>query len=126
MCDPGRRAFDLPAQIAYRSVTCGGRKPRIEDAGHPEAPNSLGFHARRGGRMFAACAITMHRHAHKPMTAHSGALPEIRLEGESVVFYLDITTDGGRSRLVLRCDPDGNVWTSIREADTRHPRRDAA
>ena len=46
------------------------------------------------------------------MTPQSGVLPEIRLEGESVVFYLDIATASGTSRLVLRCDADGNVWAS--------------
>jgi hypothetical protein len=44
--------------------------------------------------------------------AQSGALPEIRLEGDSVVFYLDIATLSGGGRLVLRCDADGNVWAS--------------
>jgi hypothetical protein len=43
----------------------------------------------------------------------SGALPEIRLQGDSVVFYLDIARAGGMSRLLLRCDTDGNVWASL-------------
>lgn len=47
------------------------------------------------------------------MTAQSGSLPEIRLEGESVVFYLDIAAGRGPARLVLRCDAAGNVWSSI-------------
>jgi hypothetical protein len=42
----------------------------------------------------------------------SGALPEIRLEGDNVVFYIDIATASGAARLVLRCDEDGNVWAS--------------
>jgi len=58
-------------------------------------------------------ADDMRRRDSRPMTAQSGALPEIRLEGESVVFYLNIPTDSGPARLVLRCDPDGNVWSSI-------------
>ena len=49
------------------------------------------------------------------MTAQSGALPEIRLQGESVVFYLDIATPHGPSRLLLRCDSGGNVWASIED-----------
>jgi hypothetical protein len=49
------------------------------------------------------------------MPAQSGALPEIRLLGESVVFYLDVQQPGGTSRLVVRCDPDGNVWASVLE-----------
>ena len=52
------------------------------------------------------------------MPAQSGALPEIRLQGESVVFYLAITTAQGPSRLLLRCDSGGNVWASI-EQDAR-------
>ena len=71
----------------------------------------------------------MRRHEPKPAgatTAQSGALPEIRLEGESVVFYLDIATGRGTSRLVLRCDADGNVWASVDGAAARERRRDAA
>jgi len=49
---------------------------------------------------------------HREEAPQSGVLPEIRLEGESVVFYLDIATASGTSRLVLRCDADGNVWAS--------------
>ena len=75
--------------------------------------------------MFAA-RDRMQRHAHRPMTAQSGALPEIRLEGESVVFYLDIATASGASRLVLRCDADGNVWACIRGAVEGQPQQDAA
>ena len=58
--------------------------------------------------------------------AQSGALPEIRLEGESVVFYLDIAAAGLRSKLVLRCDPDGNVWASIHQPVSNGPRHEAA
>jgi hypothetical protein len=36
--------------------------------------------------------------------------------GDSVVFYLDIATEDGPERLLLRCDADGNVWAS---AETR-------
>jgi len=32
------------------------------------------------------------------------------------VFYLDIATGRGPARLVLRCDADGNVWTSVAPA----------
>ncbi len=47
------------------------------------------------------------------MTAQSGALPGNPAAGESVVFYLDIATPHGPSRLLLRCDSGGNVWASI-------------
>ena len=72
---------------------------------------------------------TMRRRVTRPTgatTAQSGALPEIRLQGESVVFYLDIATGRGTSRLLLRCDADGNVWASVDDAATRDRQRDAA
>jgi len=52
------------------------------------------------------------------VTGHSGALPEIRLQGESVVFYLDIAAGRGNSRLILRCDADGQVWASLDHQST--------
>jgi hypothetical protein len=58
-------------------------------------------------------------------TVQSGALPEIRLQGDSVVFYLDIATRRGASRLLLRCDADGNVWVSVEEP-VSGPDRDKA
>ena len=39
-----------------------------------------------------------------------GPAPEIRAEGESVTFAFRIK-DG--TQLVIRCDTDGNVWSSI-------------
>ena len=61
------------------------------------------------------------------MTGQSGALPEIRLQGESVVFYLDIAAGRGNSRLILRCDADGQVWASLDEPASAHgARQDAA
>jgi hypothetical protein len=51
--------------------------------------------------------------ARRAEATHSGALPEIRLEGESVVFYIDIELAAETPRLVLRCDPDGNLWASL-------------
>ena len=96
-----------------------------QDGSLREGTNPRAIIVFRHGRMFAAID-RMHRHAHRPMTAQSGALPEIRLEGESVVFYLDIATASGASRLVLRCDPDGNVWACIRGALAGQSRQDAA
>lgn len=61
------------------------------------------------------------------LTGQSGALPEIRLQGESVVFYLDIVTGRANSRLILRCDADGQVWASLDDqAATGRPHSDAA
>jgi len=60
-------------------------------------------------------------------TRQSGALPEIRLQGDSVVFYLDIATGRNGARLVLRCDADGQVWASIEDhASSAGARSDAA
>jgi hypothetical protein len=58
----------------------------------------------------------------RALSTHCGALPEIRLKGESVVFYLAIDLGTDTPRLVVRCDPDGNVWASVDErADTVDP-----
>jgi hypothetical protein len=57
----------------------------------------------------------MRRHAPRSATAQSGPLPEIRLQGESVVFYIQVATGDGPSRLLLRCDPAGEVWASLDE-----------
>ena len=64
--------------------------------------------------------------AMRAMTARSGALPVIRLLGDSVVFYLDIATGRGKSKLLLRCDSDGDVWASVDESVTEDPHRDTA
>ncbi len=39
-----------------------------------------------------------------------GPAPEIRAEGESVTFVFRIKD---ATHLVIRCDTDGNVWSSI-------------
>jgi hypothetical protein len=56
---------------------------------------------------------TMPRRDHRHNTGQAGALPEIRLEGTSVTFYLDVAIGRRTGRLQLRCDPDGNVWASL-------------
>jgi hypothetical protein len=61
----------------------------------------------------------MRRHAPRSATAQSGPLPEIRLLGESVVFYLQVATGDGPSRLLLRCDPAGEVWASLDDGADR-------
>jgi hypothetical protein len=67
----------------------------------------------------------MRRDAPRSTTAQSGRLPEIRLLGESVVFYIQVATGAGPSRLLLRCDPSGEVWASIDEnADRQSGRPD--
>jgi hypothetical protein len=69
----------------------------------------------------------MWRHAPRSATAQSGPLPEIRLQGESVVFYIQVATGHGPSRLLLRCDPAGEVWASLDDgADRRSSQADRA
>jgi len=46
-----------------------------------------------------------------------GPMPEIRAEGDSVTFHIDIARTAGEARLVIRCDADGQVWASIAESD---------
>ncbi len=40
-----------------------------------------------------------------------GSVPDIRMEGDSVGFVLDVTSE--HARLVIRCAPDGSVRASI-------------
>jgi hypothetical protein len=56
-----------------------------------------------------------------PIDERPGRLPEIHTEGTSVTFGLPLDDFEGGLRLVLRCDPDGNVWASIvaREPGTK-------
>jgi len=42
-----------------------------------------------------------------------GAMPDIRTEGDSVIFYMDLVGTRPPARLVLRCDAEGNVWASV-------------
>ena len=43
----------------------------------------------------------------------AGAPPQIRPSGDSVTFDLKISGNRSGSRLLLRCDENGNVWASI-------------
>jgi hypothetical protein len=49
----------------------------------------------------------------KSRTPHPGALPEIQATGSSVTFRLEVAGVRHSPTLLLRCDPDGNVWASI-------------
>ncbi|HXW04525.1 MAG TPA: hypothetical protein VD833_04785 [Vicinamibacterales bacterium] len=55
----------------------------------------------------------------RALDARPGTLPEIRPDGNSVKFLIDIPTVRYIPRLVLRCDGDGNVWASIADGDRR-------
>lgn len=48
-----------------------------------------------------------------------GVLPDIRASGEDVVFAFLVARGkpAESSRLILRCDPLGNVWAALRRGD---------
>jgi hypothetical protein len=52
----------------------------------------------------------------KAVDQRPGPVPEIRAEGDSIVFHLSVPTEHGR--IVIRCDPDGAVHASI-DLDTQ-------
>ena len=47
----------------------------------------------------------------KTLDRQPGPVPEIRVVGDSVIFLLDVPTQ--RAQLVIRCNPDGSVDSSI-------------
>jgi hypothetical protein len=71
-----------------------------------------GIRAIRNGRVFAAYSGVMPR-KRAPIDQLPGRFPEIRTDGDSVTFKLALPGLDEQTRLVLRCDPDGNVWASI-------------
>jgi hypothetical protein len=54
--------------------------------------------------------------ARKALDRQRGSLPEIRAEGTSVTFCLDIRDLAEAGRLIVRCDANGDVWASIAHA----------
>ena len=48
-----------------------------------------------------------------PIDQLPGRFPEIRSDGDSVTFKLALPGLDESTRLVLRCDSQGNVWASI-------------
>ena len=67
------------------------------------------------GREFA---IERGMGARRVLDRQAGQVPEIRVEGDSVTFCLDIAGTGKSRRLVLRCDAEGNVYASVAEQTT--------
>ena len=58
--------------------------------------------------------------ARKGLDHRIGPMPEIRADGDSVSFWLDIAGLHQSVRLVIRCDAAGNVWASLTPR-TIHP-----
>jgi len=51
----------------------------------------------------------------------AGPLPEIRVDGETVTFHLDVAGVAENVRLTIRCDGDGEVWVSLTPKHARDP-----
>jgi hypothetical protein len=49
----------------------------------------------------------------KSLDGRPGPVPEIRADGDSVTFHLDVPGVHEIARMIIRCDADGNVWASI-------------
>ncbi|HEX7084890.1 MAG TPA: hypothetical protein VF198_00895 [Vicinamibacterales bacterium] len=45
--------------------------------------------------------------------ARPAPLPDIRADGDSVIFNLDVVGAWRGARLVLRCDDNGEVWAAL-------------
>src|SRR5690349_15492596 len=74
-------------------------------------PSPAALQRRRAGSRLAHPPIGMMR---REVDERPGALPGIRTDGDSVVCQLAVANGGGiTSRLVIRCDANGEVWASI-------------
>ena len=56
--------------------------------------------------------------ARKSLDLRPGPLPEITAQGSSVTFHLTIPRAPDASRLIIRCDADGQVWAAISDERT--------
>ncbi|HEY8534956.1 MAG TPA: hypothetical protein VIL25_00850 [Vicinamibacterales bacterium] len=52
--------------------------------------------------------------------ARPAPLPDIRADGDSVIFNLDVAGAWRGARLVLRCDASGEVWASLSPEPANH------
>jgi hypothetical protein len=55
------------------------------------------------------------------MDQRPGSTPDIRADGDSVTFRLEIAGVNPGAKLVIRCDPDGTVWASMDTGSARRP-----
>ena len=51
--------------------------------------------------------------------ARPAPLPDIRADGDDVIFNLDVASAWRGARLVLRCADDGSVWASLADGAVR-------
>jgi hypothetical protein len=57
--------------------------------------------------------------ARRTLDQRPGPLPDIHMDGDSVTFTFDLA-DPLHEHLVVRCDPDGEVYIAIPECQ-HHP-----
>ena len=55
------------------------------------------------------------------MDQRPGSTPEIRADGDTVTFRLEIAGVNAGAKLVIRCDADGTVWASMDIGQERRP-----
>ncbi len=55
----------------------------------------------------------------KALKEHPGVVPDIRVDKNGIAFHMDIMGLRHRSRLIIRCDDNGDVWASIPKARSR-------
>ena len=49
--------------------------------------------------------------SHKRLDERPGAVPDIRAVGDSVIYLIDIPSEG--AQLKIRCDPDGAIHIAL-------------
>jgi hypothetical protein len=47
----------------------------------------------------------------KKIDERPGTVPDIRAEGDSVIYFIEIPSEG--AQLIIRCDPDGAIRASV-------------
>jgi hypothetical protein len=58
--------------------------------------------------------------ARKTLDRQPGSVPEIRADGENVTFRLEVSGMPADTRLILRCDAQGDVWAAIAATGPRN------
>jgi hypothetical protein len=58
--------------------------------------------------------------ARRTLDQRPGPLPDIQMNGDSVTFTFELA-DPPHAQLVVRCDPDGEVYAALSERQQRPP-----
>jgi hypothetical protein len=53
----------------------------------------------------------------KKLDERPGAVPDIRADGDSVIYLIDIS--GERAQLILRCSPTGAIYAALTASVSR-------